>query len=73
MQGGRDFQVPIEDDLELWRTELDDRFETTFETYDDLNHLFMPGEGPSVVFEYAARNNVDERVVDDVADWIDGL
>ncbi|WP_265110388.1 alpha/beta hydrolase [Halosolutus halophilus] len=72
LQGGRDFEVTVEDDLERWRSELADRPATTIETYDELNHLFMPGSGPSVGFEYSVRNNVAERVVDDVADWIDG-
>ena len=71
LQGGRDFQVSVDDDFDLWQSELADRAETAFEHYDDLNHLFMPGEGPSVAFEYAARNNVDRRVVDDIVAWID--
>lgn len=73
LQGGRDFQVTVDDDFDLWQSELANRPRTAFERYDDLNHLFMPGQGPSVAFEYAARNNVDRRVVDDIAAWIDGL
>ncbi|PCR92613.1 alpha/beta hydrolase family protein [Natrinema ejinorense] len=73
LQGERDFQVTVADDLELWRSELDGRSATTFESYDGLNHLFMPGDGESVEFEYAVRNNVAERVVDDLVDWIDDL
>ncbi|WP_343192871.1 hypothetical protein [Haloterrigena sp. H1] len=70
LQGTRDFQVTAADDLERWQTELEGRSETTFETYDGLNHLFMPGEGPSVEFAYAVRNNVAERVVADLATWV---
>ena len=73
LQGKRDFQVTVEDDLERWRDELAERPEPTFESYDGLNHLFMPGAGPSVTFEYAARNNGDGRVVGDVADWVADL
>lgn len=73
LQGGRDFEVTVKDDLERWRLKLTDRSATTIEIYDALNHLFMPGSGPSVGFEYSVRNNVAEPVVDDVADWIDGL
>ncbi|MBZ6493488.1 alpha/beta hydrolase family protein [Natrinema longum] len=73
LQGERDFQVTVTDDLELWRSELDGRSETTFESYDGLNHLFMPGDGESVEFAYAVRNNVAERVVADLVDWIDDL
>ncbi|QLG50377.1 alpha/beta hydrolase [Natrinema halophilum] len=73
LQGNRDFQVTVADDLERWQTELEGRSKTTFETYDGLNHLFMPGEGPSVEFAYAVRNNVSEQVVDDLAGWIGEL
>lgn len=73
LQGDRDYQVAVEDDFELWQTELEGRPQTSFELYDDLNHLFMPGSGPSVPYEYAVRNNVPERVVTDIADWIEAL
>lgn len=72
-QGKRDFQVSVADDLERWQNELEGRSKTTVETYDELNHLFMPGEGPSVEFAYAVRNNVAERVVADLANWIGKL
>lgn len=73
LQGDRDYQVSPEDDFERIREELGDRPETRFESYDGLNHAFMPGEGPSVTYEYYVRNTVDERVVEDVATWIDDL
>ncbi len=72
LQGTRDFQVSAADDLERWRSELEGA-DATFETYDGLDHLLMPGEGPSVEFAYAVRNTVAEEVVADLADWIDGL
>lgn len=73
LQGDRDYQVTVEDDLELWRSELGDRSVPEFKTYDGLNHLLMPGEGPAVVFESFVRNNVAERVVDDFVGWIDDV
>ncbi|SER70351.1 alpha/beta hydrolase family protein [Natrinema salaciae] len=73
LQGTRDFQVDVTDDLERWRSELEGASNATFETYDGLNHLFMPVDGESVEFEYAVRNNVTERVVTELANWIDGL
>ena len=71
LQGERDFQVSLEDDFGVWQSELDDRSETNFDSYDGLNHLFMPVEGPGVAFEYRVRNNVDSQVVDDLTDWIE--
>lgn len=73
LQGERDFQVSVTDDLERWERELDGESATTFETYEGLNHLFMPGEGESLAFAYAVRNNVAEEVVDDIAAWIGEL
>ncbi|QSW98409.1 alpha/beta hydrolase family protein [Haloterrigena alkaliphila] len=72
LQGSRDYQVTLENDFELWREELGDRSATAFESYDGINHLFMPGRRPSNPNEYRARNNVAEAVIDDLADWIDG-
>ncbi|WP_408959306.1 alpha/beta fold hydrolase [Natrinema sp. 74] len=73
LQGERDFQVTAADDLERWRSELEGGSKTAFDTYSGLNHLFMPGEGPSVEFAYAVQNNVAEGVVDDLAGWITDL
>lgn len=70
LQGTRDFQVTAADDLARWQRALEDRSGTTFETYGGLDHLFMPGDGPAVEFAYVVRNNVAERVVDDLAAWI---
>lgn len=71
LQGERDFQVSVGDDLELWEAELTG--DASVETYEGLDHLFMPGEGESVEFAYALRNNVAERVVDDLTAWIGEL
>ena len=71
MQGSRDYQVSLEDDFAVWKRELADRPATTFESYDRLNHRFMPGTGPSINGEYMARNNVEAAVIDDLAGWID--
>ncbi len=69
-QGERDFQVSVSADLERW----DDAFaDATVETYEGLNHLFMPGDEPSLAIAYAVRNNVAESVIDDVATWVRGL
>ncbi|WP_049926419.1 alpha/beta hydrolase family protein [Halopiger goleimassiliensis] len=70
LQGERDYQVTLEDDFEQWQEALVERSDIAFDRYDGLNHLLMSGEGPSVPTEYPARNNVDERVVADVAGWI---
>lgn len=72
-QGARDYQVSSERDFEAWRDALGDREAVTFDSYDDLNHLFMAGEGQSNPNEYFQADNVDRRVVENLAAWIAGL
>lgn len=70
LQGGRDYQVTVEDDFEVWQAELEGRPGTTFELYEELNHLFQRGDGPSVPAEYSLAVPVDGAVVEDVATWV---
>ena len=72
LQGDRDYQVTVEDDLATWENELDGREDTQFETYEGLNHLFQFGDGPSVPDEYGLYNPVNEAVVTDIASWVAG-
>ncbi|MEV4234229.1 MULTISPECIES: alpha/beta fold hydrolase [unclassified Nocardia] len=71
LQGGRDYQVTIDDDLSLWRAGLADRAEVTIRVYDSDNHLFFPGAGPSTPAEYAAAQHVDPKVIVDIASWLE--
>jgi alpha/beta superfamily hydrolase len=69
LQGGRDYQVSPSEDFPAWRDALgDDRTRL----YDDLNHLFVAGEGDPGPAEYARPGNVAEAVVDDLAGWLTG-
>ena len=70
LQGGRDFQVSPEEDFATWQSELADRPATAFRRYEGLNHLFQPGDEPSIRTEYAFRNSVDGAVVTDIASWV---
>jgi alpha-beta hydrolase superfamily lysophospholipase len=55
LQGGRDYQVTVEDDLPGWR-----RLGQDVRIYPDLDHMFFPGNG----------SHVDELVIRDIADWV---
>jgi uncharacterized protein len=70
LQGGRDYQVTVADDLSRWRTGLAHRPEVTMRVYNADNHLFFPGSGPSTPAEYEPPQHVDPAVVADVADWL---
>ncbi|MET7331709.1 alpha/beta hydrolase [Nonomuraea sp. NPDC005650] len=70
LQGARDYQVTVDDDLARWRAGLAHRPDVTFRVYDADNHLFFPGEGPSTPAEYEPAQHVDPAVVADLAEWL---
>jgi dienelactone hydrolase len=70
LQGGRDYQVTVMDDLARWRTGLADRPDVTVRVYDADNHLFFPGANQSTPADYDPPQHVDQAVVDDIARWL---
>jgi hypothetical protein len=70
VQGGRDYQVTVADDLSRWRAALDGRPGVTIRVYEADNHLFFPGSGPSRPVEYEPAQHLDRAVVDDIATWL---
>ncbi|MEY9858474.1 dienelactone hydrolase [Catenulispora sp. GAS73] len=70
LQGGRDYQVTVEDDLALWRAGIGDRADVDIRVYAADNHMFAPGAGTSTPAEYATPANVDSVVVDDIVRWL---
>jgi len=70
VQGGRDYQATVADDLSRWQAALDGRPDVTIRVYPADNHLFFPGEGPSSPTEYEPARHVDPAVVADVAAWL---
>ncbi|MDG6103278.1 alpha/beta hydrolase [Dactylosporangium aurantiacum] len=73
VQGGRDYQVTVADDLARWRAGLAHRPGVTVHVHDAGNHLFFPGRGPSTPAEYEPAQHVDRSVVTAVADWLTRL
>jgi dienelactone hydrolase len=70
LQGGRDYQVTVSDDLSRWRAALGARAGVTFRVYDADNHLFFTGSGPSSPAEYEPAQHMDPAVVADIAAWL---
>ena len=70
VQGGRDYQVTVSEDLSLWQASLGDRTNVVFKVYENLNHLFESGTGLSLPAEYQQPGNVAFDVIDDIAAWI---
>ncbi|WTX00155.1 alpha/beta fold hydrolase [Streptomycetaceae bacterium NBC_01309] len=70
LQGARDYQVTIADDLVGWQRALAHRPEVTIRIHDAANHLFIPGSGQPTPAEYAQPGHVDPTVVDEIATWL---
>jgi uncharacterized protein len=70
LQGGRDYQSTVDDDLARWKAALEGRPEVTIRVYPDFNHLFTPGRGRSSPTEYEPAQHVDRQVIDDITDWL---
>ncbi|MFC1411042.1 alpha/beta hydrolase family protein [Streptacidiphilus sp. N1-12] len=70
LQGGRDYQATVADDLALWRAGLAQRPDVTIRVHDADNHLFFPGAGPSSPAEYEPAQHLDPAVVADIAAWV---
>jgi dienelactone hydrolase len=70
VQGGRDYQVTVADDLSRWKAALSGRPDVTIRVYDADNHLFFPGSGPSSPEEYEPAQHVDPQVIAGVASWL---
>jgi dienelactone hydrolase len=70
LQGGRDYQVTVEDDLSRWKAGVGHHADVTIRIYDADNHLFFPGVGPSTPAEYEPAQHLDPAVVADIAAWL---
>lgn len=70
MQGERDYQVTVADDLARWQKGLSRQTGVSVRRYPALNHLLMPGQGPGNPQEYLTPGQVDGTVIADIAAWI---
>lgn len=70
VQGGRDYQVTVDDDLSRWKAGLRHRPDVTMRVYDADDHLFFPGSGPSTPAGYEAPQHFDPAVIADIARWL---
>jgi hypothetical protein len=74
LQGGRDYQATVDDDLPRWRAALDPLPGTTVRVFPDLDHFFFAGSGPSTPQQaLAPGQHVDQAVIDELAGWLGGL
>jgi dienelactone hydrolase len=72
VQGQRDYQVTMTD-FNIWRDKFANNKSWHFKSYEDLNHLFMSGQGKSLPKEYMKPAYVAEEVITDIARFINNL
>lgn len=71
LQGGRDYQVTVEDDFARWQQAFAEREDVELKQYPDLNHIFMAGEGMATPEEYMQDSgSFSPGVIEDIARWI---
>jgi dienelactone hydrolase len=70
LQGGRDYQVTVADDLSGWQAALANAAGVSIRVYEADDHLFFPGTGRSTPADYTAPQHVDPAVIEDIATWI---
>jgi len=64
LQGERDYQVTFAGDFARWKKELGKAGNVKMQSFADLNHLFMKGEGTPGPSEYMKPGHVDAAVLE---------
>jgi uncharacterized protein len=70
LQGGRDYQVTVADDLTRWQDALEDRPDVAIRILQDANHLFFSGNERSTPAEYARPGHVTPVVIEEITAWL---
>jgi len=70
LQGGRDYQVTVPDDLSVWVQGLAGRPAVTIHVYPRDDHLFIQGSGPPSPADYQKPKHVDPHVISDITTWV---
>ena len=69
LQGEEDYQVTMTD-FAIWQEAFGEKDNWQMISYPGLTHLFMPGQKEEGAAAYARDANVDERVIQDIAEFI---
>jgi dienelactone hydrolase len=70
LQGGRDYQVTLADDLPRWQAALAHRPDVSIHVFPADDHLFFPDEEPSTPAGNEPPQHVDPAVVALITDWL---
>lgn len=70
LQGDRDYQVTVANDLDVWLSGLRGRGGVTVERFPGADHLFLDGTGAPTPLEYNSPGSVDPAVIAAIASWV---
>lgn len=70
VQGGRDYQVTVDDDLALWRAGLNQRPQVSINVYPEHDHMLARGTGPSKPGDYDRPQHIDADIIAAITAWI---
>jgi uncharacterized protein len=73
IQGDRDYQATVADDLDIWLNGLKRRKGVTVVRFPNADHLFFDGSGPPTPLEYTKPGHVDPSVIATIAHWINRI
>jgi uncharacterized protein len=70
LQGGRDYQVLENEDYKNWKKALQNNTNADFRLFNNMNHLFIAGDGKSSPNEYMVEGHVSGKVIETIVKWI---
>jgi hypothetical protein len=73
LQGDRDYQVTVANDLGAWRRGLKGRSGVTVVQFPLADHLFLDGTGRPTPLEYNKPGHIDPNLTPTIASWIQGV
>ena len=73
LQGDRDYEVTVTDDLDVWTKGLAGRAGVTVVQFPTADHLFIDGQGPPTLEDYDTPGVVDPVVISAIAKWVGGI
>ncbi|HTW10742.1 MAG TPA: hypothetical protein VME46_24795, partial [Acidimicrobiales bacterium] len=73
LQGDRDYQVTVTNDLNVWLQGLKGRKGVTVVQFAKADHLFLDGTGAPTPVEYEKPAHIDPKVSATIASWVEGV
>jgi hypothetical protein len=73
LQGDRDYQVTVAQDLDVWLKGLKGRPGVTVVQFPKADHLFLDGSGPPTPADYEKPGHIDPKVIAAIAAWVDRI